>query len=148
MAINYRNKVNLLAGVGIDELFTADVDLSACQYHLVQPASTAGNVTGATGASNPTPMGVLQNAPALGQAARVRMFGVTQLVVVTPSGCGLAYGRFISASTVGQGVPSACETGGPIVGRWIDTGVAVSTCTVGKAFVNCGGFSVCPVAAS
>src|SRR5512137_1445479 len=105
MPINYRNKANFTAGAGIDEPFLADMDLSSCQYRFVMPSTTAGYVTGATGASNPTPIGVLQNAPACGAVARVRVFGTTCLVVVTPSGCGLAYGRFLTASTVGQGVP-------------------------------------------
>lgn len=148
MPISYRNKANFTAGAGIDEPFLADVSLATCQYRFVVPASTAGYVTGANGASNPTPLGVLQNAPAAGEIARVRVFGSTCLVVVTPSGCGLAFGRFISASTVGQGVPTACETGGPILGRWIDTGLAVSSSTTGKAFINCAAFVTCPVSAS
>jgi hypothetical protein len=148
MAINYRNRVNLTAGAGIDELFKADVSLAAYQYYFVTVASTPGNVKLANGASEPAPVGVLQNAPALGEAARVRMFGITQLAVVTPAGCGLAYGRFISCSTVGQGVPTACETGGPIMGRWFGANVAAASSSTDKAFVNCGGFSVCPISAS
>lgn len=148
MPINFRNKANFTAGAGIDEPFLADVDLSTCQYRFVIPASTAGYVKGGNGASNPTPIGVLQNAPALGEIARVRVFGSTRLAVVTPSGCGLAYGRYLTASTVGQGVPTASETGGTVLGRWLDTGLAVSSSTIGKAFVNCAGFGTCAVSAS
>ena len=148
MPVTERREVFFTNGATIDELFTADVNLSTCQFRFVMPASTAGYVTGGNGASNPTPLGVLQNAPVAGGVARVRMFGMTQLVVVTPSGCGLAYGRFLTASTVGQGVPTASETGGNVVGRWLDTGVAVSSSSIGKALVNCAGFATCATAAS
>jgi hypothetical protein len=148
MPINYRNKAYFTAGAGIDETFLADADLSSCQYRFVTVGTTAGTVVGANGASNPTPIGVLQNSPASGGVARVRVFGTTCVVAVTPSGCGLAYGRYFTASTVGQAVPSASETGGIALGRWLDTGLAVSLSTIGKAFVNCAGFATCLVAAS
>lgn len=149
MPVNMRNRFNMTAGGGIDETFLADVDLSSCQYRFVMPASTKDYVTGATGASNPAPLGVLQNAPVAGAIARVRVFGVTCMVAVTPSGCGLAFGRFFTASTVGQAVPSASETGGVALGRWLGTSLAVSSSTAGdKAFVNCAGFGTCFVSAS
>lgn len=130
-----------------DAPFLADADLTSSQYLFVIPASTAGYVKVSTGASNPTPLGVLQNSPSQGQEARVRVIGFTKVKAVTPSGCGLAYGRFISASTEGQAVPQAAETGTSLVGRWLDSGLAVSSCAYGMAFVNCAGFSVCAVAA-
>ena len=86
MPISYRNKAYFTAGAGIDETFIADANLSTCQYRFVTVASTAGYVTGANGASNPTPIGVLQNAPALGEIARVRVFGTTCVVAVTRCG--------------------------------------------------------------
>ena len=149
MPVNMRNRFYMTAGGGIDEPFIADVDLSTCQYRFMMPASVYPNVTGATGASNPAPIGVLQNAPSVGQVARVRVFGVTCLVAVTPSGCGLAFGRFFTASTVGQAVPSASETGGVALGRWLGTSLAVSSSTSGdRAFINCAGFGTCFVSAS
>jgi hypothetical protein len=134
--------------IGIsDAPFLADTDLTAKQYLFVIPASTAGYVTVGNGASNPTPIGVLQNSPSQGQEARVRVLGFTKVKAITPSGCGLAYGRFISASTEGQAVPQASETGVALLGRWLDTGLAVSSCAYGMAFVNCAGFATCAVSA-
>lgn len=134
--------------IGIsDAPFTADVDLTTCQYRWVMPASTAGRVTGATGASNPAPLGILQNSPSAGQEARVRVLGFSKAVVVTPSGCGLAYGRYFSVSTVGQSVPTASETGGPIYGRYLDANLAVSSSAIGMVLLT-GAFGTCPVSAS
>jgi hypothetical protein len=148
MPVNFRQKVYLTGGAGIDENFLADGSLASNQFYFVIPSSATGYVQLGNGASNPTPIGVLQNAPASGGLARVRVFGSTCLAVVTPSGCGLAYGRFITASTVGQGVPTASETGGIVLGRWLDAGVAAASGTTGKAFVNCAGFATCAIAAS
>lgn len=134
--------------IGIsDAPFKADVDLTAYQYKFVMPASTAGNVTYATGASNPAPLGILQNSPSAGQEARVRVLGFSKCVAVTPSGCGLAYGRYISCSTTGQAVPTASETGQPIYGRWLDANLAVSSSAIGMVLLN-GAFGTCPVSAS
>lgn len=133
--------------IGIsDAPFLADVDLTSYQYFFVIPASTAGYVKLATGASNPTPLGVLQNSPSQGQEARVRVIGFTKVKAVAPSGCGLAYGRFISASIGGHAVPQAADDAA-VLGRWLDTGLAVSSCVIGMAFINCAGFSSCSTAA-
>jgi hypothetical protein len=122
--------------IGIsDAPFLADVDLTTCHY-----------VTGATGASNPAPLGVLQNSPSLGQEARVRVLGFSKVIGVTPSGCGLAYGRYFSVSTVGQAVPTASETGQPIYGRWLDANLAVSSSAIGMILMA-GMFGTCPVSA-
>jgi hypothetical protein len=130
-----------------DAPFLADVDLTTCQYRFVMPASTAYYVTGATGASNPAPLGVLQNSPSQGQEARVRVLGFSKVVAVAPSGCGLAYGRYFSTSTVGQAVPTASETGMPIYGRWLDSNLAVSSSMIGMVLLS-GAFGTCPVSAS
>lgn len=148
MPVTFRNKIYFTAGAEFDDVFTADTNLSAAQYYFVMPASTAGYVKLANGASDPAPLGVLQNAPTAGQPALVRLFGLTNLVVKTPSGCALAYGRFITASDVGQGAPQATETGTPIIGRWLDTGVAVSSSSTGKAFILSPGIGGCAVSAS
>lgn len=134
--------------IGIsDAPFLADVDLTSYQYRFVMPASTAGYVTYATGASNPSPLGVLQNSPSAGQEARVRVFGFSKVVGITPSGCGLAYGRYVSCSTTGQAVPTASETGSIIYGRWLDAGLAVSSSAIGMILLS-GAFGTCPAAAS
>ena len=134
--------------IGIsDAPFLADTDLTSQIYRFVIPASTPGYVTIATGASNPAPLGVLQNSPSAGQEARVRVLGFSKIVGKTPSGCGLAYGRYISCSTEGQAVPTASDTGGPIYGRWLDSNLAVSSSAIGMVILS-GAFGTCPVSAS
>ena len=143
----FLNKVIFSGGIDWNELFTADVDLSSYQYYFVQPASTAGKVMLATGASNPTPLGVLQNTPTQGKLAQVKLAGLTKLYIKTPSGCGLAYGRFITASDTGQGAPQATETGTPIAGRWLDVSVAAASSSTGLALIFSPGMGGCAVSA-
>jgi hypothetical protein len=134
--------------IGITDMsFTADVDLTTLQYRFVTVASTAGNVASNTGASNPAPLGVLQNSPSLGQEAKVRTLGPTKIVGKTNSSSPLTYGRFISASGGGQATATASETGDVCLGRWLDTTLAVSSSAIGQAVIwpNLG---VCPVSAS
>src|SRR3990167_8376696 len=64
-----------------DATFKADVDISGSQWYVVMPASVAGGVQRATGASNPGPLGILQNSPSLGQEATVRMMGFSKAIV-------------------------------------------------------------------
>ena len=115
-----------------DAPFLADSDLTLSQYYFVTVASTAGNVKVANGASNPAPLGVLQNAPSAGQEARVRLFGSTKVFAITPAGSGIGYGRYVTVSTSGNAIPQATEAGSPIVGRWIDTGAPVSASRYGN----------------
>ena len=130
-----------------DLTLKADVDLTAGQYQFVTVASTAGNVKLGTGASNPYPLGVLQNSPSAGEAARIRWIGVTQLLAGTNSTCPIAYGRFISASGA-KATATASETGDVALGRWLDTTIAVSSSNYGMAFINCVGFGASPLSAS
>jgi len=149
MAINYRNKANLLSGAAIDEIFTADVSLTAKQYYFVSPASTVGNVKAATGASNPAPIGVLQNAPDAAGKARVRVFGLTRLTACAGT-CNMIYGKFIRSSSVGAAEVGA-SGGDNIVaaGRWWAASVATNASALGDCFINLLGFGgVCSVSAS
>ena len=130
---------------GADVSFVAAVNLSSCQYFFVQAGSVAGEVTGATGASNPAPLGVLQNSPSAGQEARVRLVGPTKVKAVTGSSCGIAYGRFILSTAAGEANSPATENGSPICGRWIGKSVPVSASRYGEAFLF--GFSACHVSA-
>ena len=136
-ATKFRTQVKAAAGFVADELFTAATDLSSRQYYFVVAGAVAGEVTVATGASNPTPLGVLQNAPTASTLARVRIFGKTTLQA-SPNSCNIGYGRFISCNACGGGISSlenACVT----LGRWLSASTA--TCTTGTAFINCAGFS-------
>ena len=129
-----------------DVAFTADADLTQSIYYFVTPASTAGNVKVATGASNPAPFGVLQNAPSAGQEAQVRLFGSTKVFAVTPAGSGIAYGRYVTVNASGQAIPQATEAGSPVLGRWMDTGAPVSASRYGNIILF--PMAACAVSAS
>ena len=85
--------------------FTAGVDFSACptsQYRFVRAGSVAGEVRLASGASNPAPLGVIQNSPSTGQEATVVMLGPTKLTV-NGAPCTLAFGHFVLCASDGRG---------------------------------------------
>lgn len=137
MPLNFRNKTTFLSGAGIDEMFTADEDLSSAQYLFVQPASTVGYVKLCACVSNPYPFGVLQNAPTYGQPARVRVFGRTTMAgSPNTTGCDLKYGRWITAGCAGAAAVPAAGTC-PVFGRWTSTTVTNGNTTAcGEAFIN------------
>ena len=128
-----------------DLSFTAAVNLSSYQYHAVTPGSVVGEVTSATGASNPAPFGILQNAPSAGQEAKVRVYGVSKLFAKTDGTCALGFGKLFTFNASGQGAHSGSETG-LAYGRWLDATVAVSTCAYGM--VNFSAFGTCALSAS
>ena len=146
-ATKFRTKVSALSGFEYDELFTAAESLTARQYYFVAAGSIVGEVIAATGASNPTPLGVLQNAPAAAGEARVRVLGKTSLTG-SPNACNLSYGRFISSGSTGfalASLDSACN----VLGRWLSASlVSTGGSILGTAFVNCTGFSGCRIEAS
>jgi len=95
---------------GIDIPMIADVDLSGFQYHFVSPASTAAacilRVAIATGCCNPGPIGVLQNEPAAGDTATVRVAGMSKLVV-NGNTCAIHTGRTLCViAGSGIGIPA------------------------------------------
>lgn len=130
-----------------DMTFTADADLTSWQYRFVTVASTVGNVKAATGASNPMPVGVLQNSPSAGQEARVTVFGPTKLVARDTGTCNVRYGKLLSASNGGQGYVHDTGTGSAVVARWLDAAIT-SGSAIGQAFVFGLGFATCAIAAS
>lgn len=75
--------------------FRADVDMNNYQYKFVCAASTAGYVKLATGASNPFPIGVIQNDPRPGEEAVVMITGVSKVAASAP----VAYGSWISCGS-------------------------------------------------
>jgi len=130
-----------------DVSFQADVDLTLAQYYFVAAASTAGNVKVATGASNPVPIGVLQNAPSAGQEAQVRVIGMSKVFAVTDGTCALAWSRFLTVNASGQaaGVAANQEV---TLGRWLDTSAPLSASRFGNAFINCMAATGCAPSAS
>jgi len=128
-----------------DLSFTAAVNLSVKQYYAVTPGSVVGEVTSATGASNPAPIGILQNAPSAGQEAKVRVYGISKLFAETGGTSALGFGKFFSFNASGAGTHSASETG-LAFGRWLDATLAVSSCAFGMVLFN--GMGTCAMSAS
>jgi hypothetical protein len=120
-AQKFRTPVKAAAGLTVDEQFIANGDLSTCQYRFVRLHTVDGEITGANGASNPAPIGVLQNAPTASQKAIVRLFGRTQLTVPA-NACTLQLGSFVSSTTCGGGWHSGAS--GVIFGRVVSGSVA------------------------
>jgi len=81
----------------IEVYCTAGADLSAKQYYFVKQHSTAGQcvVAGAGEAA----LGILQNAPASGAIARVRMFGRSRLV----AGAAISIADPVASGAAGKG---------------------------------------------
>ena len=99
---------------GIDTSALADANLTTKQYHFVMSSGVASGsaerVILGTGASNPAPMGVLQNDPNTGEEAQVRRLGSTLLVVNT-AGSTVAYGRYLTCASTGQAEPQDYSAG-------------------------------------
>ena len=147
-AQNFRTNVRALAGFVWDEVFTAATDLSGSgQFRFVSPGSINGEVILATGASNPAPLGILQNAPTATQPARVRIMG-RSTVTACPGACWLLPGTFITSGSIGHTTPgpgSACIV---IYGRWLSASISASS-TTGEVLLTGGpSFSTSPVSAS
>ena len=138
MPLNFRGKTNHTAGIAVDEWFTAGEDLSSAQYYFVMPGSILNEVKLCTCVSIPAPLGVLQNAPTTGQAARVRIYGRTTIAgSPNVSGCNLVYGRWITSGCLGAAATPAAGTC-PVFGRWLSATVTNGNTTAcGEAFVNC-----------
>lgn len=129
-----------------DCTFVADADLTAKQYHYVMPASTPGNVQIATGASNPAPIGVLQNSPSAGQEASVRALGFTKLVVEANSSSPVNWAKGITCASDGQGevlTAATCPFNSVYYGANVTSGSAI-----GQAYLFGAGFCACMAAAS
>lgn len=85
-------------GEGIDIGFVAGVDLSTKQFYLVKVDTSTGYVVLGSSAGEKC-IGVLQNAPKSGQAALVRVLGVTKVAV------GAAFsapGSYVKTTTAGK----------------------------------------------
>ena len=95
----------------LDLAYAANADLSALQYHIVKIVSA--NTCGTTSATTDTPVGVLQNKPASGQGASVRIFGVTKCVAGAAVGAGSLVVTTAAArgSTVTSGVTTSYALG-------------------------------------
>lgn len=90
------------SGDGVDLPFSACGDLNAAQYRFVEAASTSNRVQQSTGGSGPYPLGILQNDPASGDGANVRVSGTSILKVNADTA--ITYGNFLTSNSVGMGI--------------------------------------------
>ena len=79
--------------------FTASADLSAKQYYIVKMSGD--NTVTVCAAVTDVPIGVLQNKPASGEQAVVRVFGMSKV----SADATLAAGNIIGTSADGQAQP-------------------------------------------
>ncbi len=90
---------------GLDFSFTAGEDLSSAQHRFMD-LNSDGEVVVA-GATGPYTIGILQNTPADGKPANVRLAGISKLAV-SPTGLygetGIAPNTFLSSDSTGRGV--------------------------------------------
>lgn len=102
--------------------FTAAADLSAKQYYFVK--ITADNTVNVCAAATDIPIGVLQNAPASGEAASVMLYGISKvsaneaIAVASNIGTGddgqadvVAAGTDTTVRLVGQALEAASGAG-------------------------------------
>ncbi len=102
-------------GISIDHdlSFTAAADLASYQYYFVEATDTTDAVDVATGASTTYGcLGVLQNAPASGGEAQVRMFGPSKAVCAATTA---VFGDWMTRNASGQLVVT---TNGSLAVAW------------------------------
>lgn len=116
---------------GIDMTFSASGDLNTAQFRFVTWGGSDKYVIQATGASNPYPIGVLQNDPKDGEAARVRIFGPTQ-VYVDAAASAITYGAHLSCGSTGLAVPG---TEPPSGSGALSVGIAMQSVSSGSGIL-------------
>ena len=87
--------------------FIAGADLTGKQYYAVTSGSVVDEVKLATGASNPAPIGILQDSGSTGQAVSVKTLGFTLAKVVAcdtvaDAGCDVDAGHYLPVDHTGQ----------------------------------------------
>lgn len=96
----------------MDVAFKTATDLSAYQYHFVK-LSADNKVVICSHATNDNPIGVLQNKPdgsTTEAVARVRIMGVSRVVVAAGGAGLLGYGDFVGTDANGEGIAKATTT--------------------------------------
>lgn len=84
----------------MDISFIAGASLEAYQYHFVY--LTANNtVQVVSHATTQKPIGIVQNAPASGGVARVRVMGVSRVIIGTAT---FAFGDYVGSDASGHGI--------------------------------------------
>lgn len=110
----------------------AGADLSAAQYRFVKTDANGQVVL--AGAGEPV-TGVLQNKPAAGQAAQVRIYGVTKVVAGGAVGEGTLVAADASAKAVAATVTTADTTTGALTGSHV-AGIALGSAGAADEIVS------------
>ena len=97
--------------------FTAAVDLSAKQYHIVRPAGTltcdiASHALGSSAVG--APLGVLQTDPRTGEAATIAFAGLSKVV----TGAAVTVNALVSTNGSGRAIDAV--SGSVVIGRAIE----------------------------
>lgn len=118
-------------GTAVDWTFVAAADLSAAQYKFVE-LDANGKVTVCNAATD-IPVGVLQNDPASGEAATVRVFGISKVA----ADAALTIGNLIGTSADGQADAKTpgTDTTEYVVGRVLTATSAAAE--LATAYINC-----------
>jgi hypothetical protein len=129
------------SGNSITIPFEAKADLNASQYHFVQTeglaAGSVNMVNVGTGASNPGPLGVLQNDPKAAAEAAVTMVGPTY-VRANAAGSTIHQGRFLCCGSDGHAEPTNyvnATTGSPLIANAISLSHTTADDVLIEAFV-------------
>lgn len=120
------------SNAAVKTTFTAGEDLSAKQYHFVKIDNGDGEVVAVSGATD-RPIGVLQNAPTLGQAAEVTIVGGTKV----ECGGSASFGEPLFASASATAVTLAFGGSGSAaysVGTFIESAAAGA---IAAAVIDC-----------
>lgn len=100
-------------------MVTGATTLAAKQYYLVKQHTDGTAILAA--AATDAIVGVLQNKPAVGEAALVRYYGTTKVV----AGGTIAVGAFVTANASGQAIATT-TAGDVVVGMYLGTASAAS----------------------
>jgi hypothetical protein len=111
--------------------FTAAADLSAKQYYFVK--ITADNTVNVCAAVTDVPIGVLQNAPASGEAASVMLYGISKV----SANEAIAVGNNIGTGDDGQAdvVAAGTDTTVRLVGQALEAASAAGE--IISCAINC-----------
>ena len=92
----------------------AGASLTAKQFHFVKLASTAGEVV-AVNATTDAAIGILQNNPADGEPAEVRILGVSKCAMAAAVAHGTDLGWNTTAQGTGRTISGSRSAGGTVI---------------------------------
>ena len=109
---------NYQGGQAFITSFTADADLTAKQWTLVIPSSTAGKCQTAVSGCSILPVGILTNDPSAGQAAEVVVLGFAKAKARVGATCWLSNGTLLKGASDAILEPVGASDM-PVLARWL-----------------------------